>query len=161
MTSDRRTIWWLWGGASYIVLLLLAFGQSLLALADYAAHSSLHSYILLIPLVSAYLLYFQRDQLPRKHAPDLLPGIILLTCGLGLFLFIRWPNVIGHVTADNYHLTILALSFLCCFAAGGFLFLGRDWMRAAAFPMTYLIFLVPMPDAMANALETVSKYASA
>jgi len=34
-------------------------------------------------------------------------------------------------------------------------------MRAAAFPLTYLIFMVPMPDAMADALETASKYASA
>ena len=34
-------------------------------------------------------------------------------------------------------------------------------MRAAAFPVAYLIFMVPMPDAMADALETASKYASA
>ena len=34
-------------------------------------------------------------------------------------------------------------------------------MRAAAFPLAYLIFMVPMPDAMADALETASKYASA
>ena len=56
---------------------------------------------------------------------------------------------------------LLTLSFLCCLAAGGFFFLGRDWMRAAAFPLAYLIFMVPMPDAMADALETASKYASA
>ena len=34
-------------------------------------------------------------------------------------------------------------------------------MRSAAFPLAYLIFMVPMPDAMADALETASKYASA
>jgi exosortase C (VPDSG-CTERM-specific) len=34
-------------------------------------------------------------------------------------------------------------------------------MRAAAFPLAYLIFMVPMPGAMAEALETASKYASA
>jgi exosortase C (VPDSG-CTERM-specific) len=34
-------------------------------------------------------------------------------------------------------------------------------MRAAAFPLAYLIFMVPMPDAMVNTLETASKYASA
>ena len=161
MTSDRRTTWRFWGGACYVILLLGAFGEPLLALADYAAHSSLHSYILLIPLVSAYLLYLRRDQLPRKHAPDFSLGIILLTCGLGLLLFIRWPNLVGDVTADSYHLTLLALSFLCCLIAGGFVLLGRQWMRAAAFPIGYLIFLVPMPDAMVNALETASKYASA
>ena len=160
-TPGRRTIWWFWRGACFVIFLLAAFGQPLLALADYAVHSSLHSYILLIPFVSAYLLYLRRDQLPKKYAADFSLGIILLACGLGLFLFTRWPNLVGHVPADTYQLTLLAFSFLCCLAAGGFFFLGRDWMRAAAFPLAYLIFLVPMPDAMANALETASKYASA
>jgi exosortase C (VPDSG-CTERM-specific) len=144
-----------------VILLLAAFGQPLLALANYAAHSSLHSYILLIPFVCAYLLYLRRDQLPKEYSADLPLGIMLLACGLGLFLVTRWPTFVGYLPADNYHLTLLALSFLCCIAAGGFFFLGRRWMRAATFPLAYLIFLVPMPDAMTDALETASKYASA
>ena len=161
ITSGRGTIWRFWRGACYVILLIVVFGQPLLALADYAAHSSLHSYILLIPLVSAYLLYLRRDQLPKTYAADFWVGITLLACGLGLFMFTGWPNFVGHGSADNYQFTVLALSFLCCLAAGGFLFLGRHWMREAAFPLAYLIFLVPMPDAMADALETASKYASA
>ena len=58
-------------------------------------------------------------------------------------------------------MALLALSFVCCLAAGGFFFFGRAWMRAAAFLLGFLIFMVPMPDAMADALETASKYASA
>jgi exosortase C (VPDSG-CTERM-specific) len=34
-------------------------------------------------------------------------------------------------------------------------------MRTAAFPFAFLIFMVPMPDGMADALETASKVASA
>jgi exosortase C (VPDSG-CTERM-specific) len=70
-------------------------------------------------------------------------------------------NLIGQRPSDNDRLALWALSFLCCLAAGGFFFLGRAWMRAAAFPLAYLIFMVPMPDAMADALETASKSASA
>lgn len=161
ITPGRRTIWRFWIRACYVILLLAAFGQPLLALANYAAHSSLHSYILLIPFVCAYLLYLRRDQLPKEYSADLPLGIMLLACGLGLFLVTRWPTFVGYLPADNYHLTLLALSFLCCIAAGGFFFLGRRWMRAATFPLAYLIFLVPMPDAMTDALETASKYASA
>jgi exosortase C (VPDSG-CTERM-specific) len=157
----RRIMRRFWTGACYVILLLAAFGQPLLAFANYAAHSSLHSYILLIPLVSAYVLYLRRDQLPKTYTADFWVGITLLTCGLGLFMFTGRPNFVGHVSADNYQFTLLALSFLCCLAAGGFLFLGRHWMRAAAFPLAYLIFLVPMPDTMADTLETASKYASA
>ena len=144
-----------------MILLLAAFGQPLLALANYAAHSALHSHILLIPFVSAYLLYIRRDQLPRRYLADLPLGIVLLAGGLGVLLFTYWLNFAGRAPADNYYLVLLTLSFLCCLAAGGFFFFGRDWMRAAAFPLAYLIFMVPMPDAMADALETASKYASA
>ena len=144
-----------------MILLLAAFGQPLLALANYAAHSALHSHILLIPFVSAYLLYIRRDQLPRRYVADLPLGIVLLAGGLGVLLFTYWLNFAGRAPADNYYLVLLTLSFLCCLAAGGFFFFGRDWMRAAAFPLAYLIFMVPMPDAMADALETASKYASA
>jgi exosortase C (VPDSG-CTERM-specific) len=150
-----------WGGACFVIVLLAAFGQPLLGLANYAAHSSLHSYILLIPFVSGYLLYLRRDQLPKERVADLPSGIVLLACGLGVFLFTHWLAFAGRVPADNYYFVLLTTSFLCCLVAGGFFFLGRAWMRAAAFPLAYLIFMVPMPDAMADALETASKYASA
>jgi exosortase C (VPDSG-CTERM-specific) len=154
-------MWRFWSAACFVIVLLAAFGQPLLGLANYAAHSSLHSYILLIPFVSCYLLYLRRDQLPKKRVADIPLGILALAGGLGVFLFTHWLAFAGRLPADNYYFVLLALSFLCCLAAAGFFFLGRDWMRAAAFPLAYLIFMVPMPDAMADALETASKYASA
>ncbi len=158
--ASHRNMWRFWGGVCFVIVLLAAFGLPLLGLANYAAHSSLHSYILLIPFVSGYLLYIRRDQLPKKRVADLPLGIMLLACGLGIFLFNR-VHFAGPAAADNSYFVLLSLSFLCCLTAGGFFFLGRDWMQAAAFPLAYLIFLVPMPDAMADALETASKYASA
>jgi exosortase C (VPDSG-CTERM-specific) len=115
----------------------------------------------LVPFVSAYLLYIRRDQLPRKYVADLPLGMVFLAGGLGVLLFAYWLNFAGRAMTGNYYLVLLTVSFLCCLAAGGFFFLGRDWMRAAAFPLAYLFFMVPMPDAMADALESASKYASA
>ncbi len=160
-TSGHRNMWRFWSGACFVILLLAAFGRPLLGLANYAAHSSLHSHILLIPFVSGYLLYLRRDQLPKERVADLPFGIVLLACGLGVFLFTHWLAFAGGAPADNYYFVLLTTSFLCCLVAGGFFFFGRAWMRAAAFPLAYLIFMVPMPDAMADALETASKYASA
>src|SRR6266550_6770256 len=159
--SSSRRMWRFWGGACFVIVLLAVFGQPLLGLANYAAHSSLHSHILLIPFVSGYLLYLRRDQLPKERVADLPFGIVLLACGLGVFLFTHWLAFAGRAPADNYYFVLLTISFLCSLAAGGFFFFGRAWMRAAAFPLAYLIFMVPMPDAMADALETASKYASA
>jgi exosortase C (VPDSG-CTERM-specific) len=160
-TPGRRKIWRFWRGVCFVILLLAAFGQPLLALANYAAHSALHSHILLVPFVSAYLLYIRRDRLPRRYVADLPLGMLFLAGGLGVLLFTYWLNFAERALTDNYYLVLLTLSFLCCLAAGGFFFWGRDWMRAVAFPAAYLIFMVPMPDAMADALETASKYASA
>jgi len=156
-TNQKR--WRLWSGACFAIVLLSAFAQPLLALINYAAGSDLYSYILLVPFVSAYLLYLRRDQLPKNYVVDLPLTIAFLTVGLGVMAFTY--SSIGLAPADNGHLVMLTLSFLCFLAAGGFFFFGRGWMRAAAFPLAYLIFMVPMPDAMADALETASKYASA
>jgi exosortase C (VPDSG-CTERM-specific) len=154
-------MWRFWSGACFVIVLLAAFGQPLLGLANYAAHSSLHSYILLIPFVSGYLLYLRRDQLPKKRVADIPLGILALAGGLGVFLFTHWLAFAGRLPAENYYFVLLTISFLCCLGAGVFFFFGRDWMRAAAFPLAYLIFMIPMPDAMADALESASKYASA
>src|SRR5246127_5730984 len=99
---SRRKGWRFWAGLCFVILVLAAFGQPLLALANYAGHSSLHSYILLIPFVSAYLLYIQRDQLPRKYVADLPLGMVFLASGLGVFLFTYWLNFAGRAMTGNY-----------------------------------------------------------
>jgi len=149
------------GAACFAVVLAAVFGHSLLTLIKYAATSQLHSYILLIPFVSAYLLYIRRDQLPKKYSVDLPLAIVSLAIGLGILIFTYWSDFAGRAPGINDRLTLLTISFLCCLAAGGFFFLGRTWMRAAAFPLAYLSFMIPMPDTMAEALEQASSAASA
>ena len=153
--------WRFWSGTCFAVVLLAAFAQPLLTLMSYAAGSELYSYILLIPFVSGYLLYARRDQLPKDYASDLRGGILFLIAGCGLLAFAHWMDLTGQAVSVNSRIVLLTVSFLCCLAAGGFFFLGRRWVRAAAFPLGFLIFMVPMPDAMADALETASKYGSA
>jgi len=159
IASSHRKTWRFWTGACFAIVLLAAFARPLLALMNYAAGSELHSYILLVPFVSVYLLYLRRNQLSKNYTIDLPLAIVSLAAGLGVMAFTY--SSIGLAPADNAHLVLLTLSFLCCLTAGGFFFFGRNWMRAAAFPISYLIFMLPMPDAMADTLETASKYASA
>jgi exosortase C (VPDSG-CTERM-specific) len=158
---NHRKMWRFWSGAGFAIVLLAVFAQSLLALINYAARSQLYSYILLVPFVSAYLFYLRRDQLPKNYVIDLPLAIVSLAAGLGVLAFTYWLDFAGQAPATNDRLALLTLSFLCCLVAGGFFFFGRAWMRAGAFPLAYLIFMVPMPDAMVDALETASKSASA
>ena len=102
--SSSRKTWRFWSGACFVIVLLAAFGQPLLGLANYAARSSLHSYILLIPFVSGYLLYLRRDQLPKERVADLPFGIALLACGLGVFLFTHWLAFAGRAAHGQLQL---------------------------------------------------------
>lgn len=159
--SSHRKTWRFWSGVCFAIVLLAVFARPLLVLISYAAARELHSYVLLVPFVSAYLLYLRRDQLPKKYSTDLWLTLVSLAAGLGFFACTQALEIAARAPAINTRIVLVTLSFLCCLAAGGFFFLGRDWMRSAAFPLAYLIFMVPMPDAMADVLETASKYASA
>ena len=138
-----------------------AFAPLLTLLARHAAGSELHSFILLIPFVTAYLVYIRRKQLPNDYDSSPFWGTVALLLGVTALVAARAPGIWGHPLSQNDYLTLRTLSFICLLAAGGFFFLGRQWMRAAAFPFAFLIFMVPMPDAMADALEIASELASA
>jgi exosortase C (VPDSG-CTERM-specific) len=157
----QKQRWRFWSGICYAIVLPVLFARPLLTLISYVAGSQLHSYVLLVPFVSAYVLYLRRDQLPKNYRTDLPFTLVSLAAGLGLLAFTYSLEFTGRAPGNNGRIVLLTLSFLCCLAAGGFFFLGRDWMQAAAFPLAYLIFIVPMPDAMADALEMASKSAAA
>jgi exosortase C (VPDSG-CTERM-specific) len=142
------------------ILLVAAFSKPLFSLAVYAAGQQLHSHILLIPFVSAYLIYIRRHSLPTDYTFS--PGWAMIPLVAGVIaLAAGWlPSVFGGPLSHNDDLALMALSFVCFVGAGGFFFLGRKWMAATAFPFAFLIFMVPMPDAMADTLETASKLAS-
>jgi exosortase C (VPDSG-CTERM-specific) len=149
------------GFLTFGIFLVAAYIKPLLALASHAAHSELHSHILLIPFVSAYLIYIRRHALPRDYTFSVGWALVPLIAG-AISLAAAWtPGVSGSPLSQNDYLTLMALSFVCFVAAGGFFFLGRKWMAAAAFPFAFLIFMVPMPDRVADFLETASKLASA
>jgi exosortase C (VPDSG-CTERM-specific) len=148
-------------GAVCFGLLVLAFAPTLWALAIHVGHSQLHSYILLIPFVSGYLLYLRRDQLPKDYSTSVGPGLVAAIAGLAALLVAHLPGTPIQPLSENDYLGMMTLSFLCFLMAGGFFFLGRSWMAAAAFPVAFLFFLIPMPDAMVDGLETASQLASA
>lgn len=145
----------------YAILLLVVFGSMLFALVPHAAGSELHSYILLIPIISGYLIFVQRDQLPRGFSTSFGIGSFVAVVGVVVLVLVRAPNSLLGPLSGNDYFTLETLSLVCLLVAGGFFFLGRKWMAAAAFPVAFFFFTVPMPDAMADALETASQLASA
>jgi len=150
---NRTRFWLLW-----ITTITLAFVPILLALTRHAADSDLLSYIPLVPAVSLYLLYVRRGRLNTAYRSSFFWAIVLGAVGaaaLAAGLSLR-----ASLSLNDY-LALATLAYVSLIAAGGFLFLGSTWMISAAFPMAFLIFLVPLPDAAVHALETASVIGSA
>jgi len=146
------------GCVGYLVLLTLLFIQPLTRLMLYAAHSDLHSHILLVPFITGYLLYIQRGRHSAAYRRSI-AGTVAVG-GIGIAALAAWIGWRGSLSLND-GLALTALAFVSFVAAGGFLFLGSKWMAARAFPVAFLIFVVPLPDAAVNWLEKASMLASA
>src|SRR5437899_8055297 len=149
----HRKTWRFWSGGCFAIVVLAAFARPLFGLINYAAGSQLYSYILLVPFVSAYLLYLRRDQLAKTLVTGVPLAVVSLAAGLGVLVLIYWLDFVRQRPSDNDRLALLTFSFLCCLAAGGFFFFGRYWMGAARFSIADLFFMVPVPGAIRAPLE--------
>jgi exosortase C (VPDSG-CTERM-specific) len=143
---------------AWIVLVTLAFVRQLAGLLIHTVQSNLHSYIPLVPFITGYLIYTRRDRLPRTRTDSLIGPFATSAAGFAaLFAALNFRASLSV----NDDLALFALAYISFIAAGTFLFLGTDWMRAAAFPVAFLLFLIPLPDALVNWLEAASVLASA
>lgn len=162
LPADRRegTRWRFLAGVAFLVLLGAIFGRDLFLLGRHAAASKLHSHILLIPFVSAYLIYINRARLPKDLTSNCL--LACLSGAAGVAVLIAEPSLrAARVVTPNDHFAFTALALILFLIAGGFFFLGARWMKAAAFPVGFLFFGIPLPDHLVEFLETASKYGSA
>jgi exosortase C (VPDSG-CTERM-specific) len=146
---------------TFCVGLTLAFSGPLHSLAVRTLTADLHSHILLIPLISVYLIYLNHKKSQVNYACSPICALVPLSIGL-IALGFAWRNY-GEVwsAGENDCLTLVTLCFVSFVVAGGFFFLGRPWMLANGFPFAFLIFMVPLPDQVAEWLESASKLASA
>ena len=152
--QHRRVVAWL----SWTFVLSLAFAVRLVELVVYSSGSELYSYIPLVPIVTGYLLYLRRSTLPRDYGTSGWAAGLLMGLGIAALAAARiWRVELG----TNDSLALDTLAYVSLVVAGGFLFLGSRWMAAACFPMTFLFFLVPLPDAIVAALESASVAGSA
>ena len=150
----------LFAGLAFLAALVAFLGRDIYSLGVYAAGVELHSHIILVPLISAYLIYVKWSEWPAPRPMFSIVGALLWCAGVGAVLIARSARASNAVGLNDYFSLIALAVVLLVWGAGFFLFGGR-WMMAAVFPMAFLIFGIPLPDGVADALETASKYGSA
>lgn len=151
----KRSGWWP-QGADVVVLALLGLGLATLYLPTYwdlshtvwASDEQGHGPIILA--VSLWLMYQRRDGLallPSRPAP--VAGWSLILLALLLYVFGRTQAVI-----------LLEVGSQIALAAGLLmLYKGSSGVRLMAFPLFFLIFMLPLPGALVAAVTTPLKSA--
>ncbi len=153
VSINKRFVGW----CIYLVILCGVFALPLREFATYARHSEVHSYVLLIPFVTAYLIYIRWKQLSRELSSSWGYALLSAAAGTGALLASQHFTELGQ----NDYMTLIAFSFVCFVIAGAFLFLGGKWAYSAMFPLFFLAFMIPLPEAAVDFLENASKEASA
>jgi exosortase C (VPDSG-CTERM-specific) len=144
-----------------VAVVTLCFSRVLFDLAGHALKESLHSHILLVPFITAYLISLKRGSFPTvSRSRPALPAIFATVGILALALYaVLRAN--GSSVSHNDYLSFNVFAFCMFLFAIVIFFLGSIFAKALAFPLTFLLVLVPLPDGLTASLEIASQYASA
>ena len=144
-----------------LLALVVVFSWPLFQLMRFALGSDLYSHVLLIPFVSAYLVWSKRAHLApsgtRLHwgwtMTLVLAGGAMLTVYF-LKLFSPPPRAPQDTLAFAMYSLVLFLTGACCW------FCSRPTLRAIAFPLGFLFFMAPFPVGVEAGLETFLQHGS-
>ncbi|MEE3326946.1 MAG: exosortase/archaeosortase family protein [Myxococcota bacterium] len=123
-------------------LLALVLLPGMAILAEVWAASPYYSYGFFIPFVALWAASSKRRVLPLLDSGWDLRGAWLLSGALLSYL-LGW---LGGAT------TWVGVSMVAAVAGGVWLIRGRQWLKTLMFPIAYLLFMVPIPDAWLTTL---------
>ena len=137
--------------AILLVISVALWWHAIAATAALALRQDAYTHILLVLPVSLTLILLKNNNRKWRPNPNLIGGIVMLI--LAALVGIVAPRFVSGqsvVTSARLSLQMVGLvawwigSFLLCF--------GRDAFRACMFPLLFLFWLVPVPDAVLNFL---------
>jgi len=131
--------------AIYSLALLLINLPVVTALVNHAMQDVTASHLLLVPVVTATLMYQSRERIFAIRRPAWLGGSLVIAAGIGLMFAGRmaWRPA-DPVDALSVMVAALVVAWL-----GGFLLIyGAAAARAAMFPLAFLCFTIPLPTAL-------------
>jgi exosortase len=129
---------------AFIIISSLTFYKTISAVIRYSlASSDSSSHIVLIPIISLFLLYLERQKIFTITRTSILPGAGLALLGI---VFYSLVNRSLFLKTGNWQLCLETLCVVLIWIAGFLLCYGFAALRAAAFPLLFLLLMVPLPD---------------
>ena len=121
---------------------LLFFGRYLEALVRLSLRDDRYSHLLLIPIMSASLVYLERRTIFVSPQYCLSKGLPLLIVGIGIF---GLAQTLVSTLTTNYRSSVIVLAIVLIWMAGFVLCYGAQSFRAALFPLLFLLLMIPIP----------------
>jgi exosortase len=129
--------------AALIIISSIISHKTLSTLIQYSLTESSSSHIILIPLVSFFLLYSERRRIFSITRTSMPSGVAVVLSGMILY----WLAARGPIPQEgHWPLSVETLALLFVWAGVFLLCYGFDAARAAAFPLLFLLLMVPLPD---------------
>lgn len=130
------------GFGLFTALSLFAFREPLSNLVSFSLQYEHYSHVILIPLVTVWLVYLERKSIFGHIQPCLGVGTILFVVALALYYL---AQKYSPLVDQNDSLALRILSIVLVWMAGFVLWYGPQAFRAAAFPLAFLLLMVPIP----------------
>jgi exosortase len=162
--DPKALAWWLSSRATHIsaaflwLLSLALFWQPWRSLATLSFHDENSSHILLIPIMSAGLIYLERRRVFKapRYCPSI--GIPLLLLTVVLWYTLRTPlSSLNNTDRLSVTASLIILVWLSVFI----LCYGTTSLRAAGFPLFFLLLMIPLPVALAEHTISILQKGSA
>ena len=138
---------------------LVLFRQPLISLASFSVHEENSSHILLIPPISAGLIFLQRKRIFPARRYSFVLGISFLAIIALLWWGLKASRSSCLSSTDS--LSVIAALIVLVWIGGFIFFYGLNSFQAAAFPLAFLLLTVPMPAVLAEKIISVLQQGSA
>jgi exosortase len=137
---------------SFILLSVVVGWSALKALAIFSFQYESSSHVLLIPLISIYLLYSERERILEVVRPSIGPGAATVLVALVLYFLVFHQR---SVSGPGPFLSSVTLAIVLLWFGGFLLCYGPAAWRKASFPLLFLLLMIPLP---ATALDSAIYY---
>lgn len=137
-------------GFALTSLLPLAFVWfSMKELAATTLENDTYSHIPLIPAISLFVLYSERQRIFARLSSGWKIGCALLVAAVTIFALGSWTPLSGHKESE---LSVAMLATVLAWAGAFALFFGAKALREARFPLLFLVFMIPIPEPLLSRL---------